>query len=75
MQLTKNSCRKIAAAVFLISTLLATHYLKTLEFSNLLALTGGLFTAIITAGLWTETSYRFLVKEATGPLDELIEKI
>lgn len=75
MELTKNSCRKIAAGVFLITTLLTTHYLKTLNFSNLLAFTGGLFTGVITSGLWTETSYRFLVKEATAPLDKIVEKI
>ena len=74
MELTENSCRKIASFVFLISTLLTTYLFSTLNFSNLLALTGGVFTASITAGIWLETSYRFLVKEATAPLDKLVEK-
>lgn len=75
MELTENTCRKIASVIFLISTLITTHYYTLLEFSNLLSFTGGLFTATITAGIWLETSYRFLIKEATAPLDKLIEKL
>ena len=75
MDLTENTCRKIASIIFLISTLISTHFYTTLNFNNLLALTGGLFTATITAGIWLETSYRFLIKEATAPLDKLIEKL
>lgn len=75
MELQKNSSRRIAALLFLVSTLTATWFLKTLEFSNILSLTGAIFTAIITAGIWTEVSYRFLVKQATAPLDKLVEKL
>jgi len=73
--LSKNSSRKIAAFVFLTSTLLTTYIFKTLDFTDILSLTGGLFTASITAGIWLETSYRFLIKEATAPLDKLIGKL
>lgn len=75
MELTENTCRKIASIIFLASTLISTHFYTVIDFNNLLALTGGLFTATITAGIWLETSYRFLVKEATAPLDKLIEKL
>ncbi|MFB6158989.1 MAG: hypothetical protein ABEJ95_05030 [Candidatus Nanohalobium sp.] len=75
MQISKNSCRKIASVVFLTSTLLTTYFLNKLEFSQLLAFTGGIFTGSITAGIWLETSYRFLVKEATAPLDKLVDEI
>jgi len=75
MKFNKNISRKIASLLFLTSTLLTTTILNQLNFSNILALTGGLFTASITAGIWLETSYRFLVKEATAPLDKLIEKL
>lgn len=75
MELKKNSSRHIAALLFLTSTMAATWFLKTLEFSNILSLTGATFTAIITAGIWLEVSYRFLVKQATAPLDKLIEKL
>ena len=75
MELTENTCRKIASVIFLVSTLITTHFYTVLDFNNLLALTGGLFTATITAGIWLETSYRFLIKEATAPLDKLIEKL
>ena len=75
MELTENSCRKIASVVFLVSTLITTHYLTVLEFSSILSLIGGLFTATITAGIWLETSYRFLLKEATAPLDKIVEKL
>lgn len=75
MQLEKDSCRRIAAVVFLATTLLSLLVLQRLEFSNLLSLTGAIFIAAITAGIWLETSYRFLVKQATAPLDKLIEKL
>lgn len=75
MELTGNSCRKIASIVFLTSTLLTTYTFSNLNFSNILALAGGVFTGIITAGIWLETSYRFLVKETTAPLDKLVEKL
>ena len=75
MKLEKHSSRRITALVFLTSTLVTTYFLHTLNFSNLLALTGGMFTGILTAGTWLEVSYRFLVKQATAPLDKLVEKI
>lgn len=75
MSISKNSCRKIAALVFLSTTMLTTYFYTTLKFSDILSLTGGLFTGTLTAGIWLETSYRFLVKEATAPLDKLVEKI
>lgn len=75
MELTENSCRKIAALVFLASTLLTTYFLYTLNYSNILALTGAIFTGIITTGIWLEVVYRFLVKQATAPLDKLVKKI
>ena len=75
MNLSKNSSRKISALIFLGTTLLTTYFYKTLKFTDILSLIGGLFTASITAGIWLETSYRFIVKEATAPLDKLVEKI
>lgn len=75
MHLTKNSCQKIAALIFLTATLASIYVMKTLNFTDLLALTGSLFTGIITAGLWLEVSYRYLLEEATEPLDNLIEKL
>jgi len=75
MSVSKNSCRKIAALVFLSTTMLPTYFYTTLDFSDILSVTGGLFTGSITAGIWLETSYRFLVKEATAPLDKLVEKL
>lgn len=71
----KQSSRRIAAAVFLFSTLATVLFLNQIKYSQILSLTGGLFTGIITAGIWLETSYRFLIREATAPLDKLIEKI
>lgn len=75
MELEKKTCRKIAAIVFLASTLTTIYVLETLQFNDLLSLTGGLFTGIITAGIWLEVSYKFLVKQATSPLDKLIMKL
>lgn len=75
MSISKNSCRKIAAVVFLSTTMLTTYFYTTLKLSDILSLTGGLFTGSITAGIWLETSYRFLVKEATAPIDKLVEKL
>ena len=71
----KHSCRRIAAAVFLGTTLLTTITLQQLQFTQLITITSAIFTASITAGIFLETSYRFLVKEATAPLDKLIEKL
>ena len=75
MELQKKTCRKIAAIVFLGSTLATIYVLKTLQFNDTLSLTGGLFTGIITAGIWLEVSYKFLVKQATGPLHKIVKKI
>jgi hypothetical protein len=75
MHLEKTSCHRIAAIVFLASTLGSIYVFQLLEFANILSMTGGLFTGSITAGIWLEVSYRFLVKEATAPLDKLIGKL
>ncbi|MFB6115926.1 MAG: hypothetical protein ABEK10_00285 [Candidatus Nanosalina sp.] len=75
MEIQKHSSHRIAALVFLASTLATTYFLYKLNFTNLLALTGGLFTGTITTGTWLEVSYRFLVKQATAPLDKLVEKV
>lgn len=75
MHVGKHSCNKIAAILFLTSTLLSTYFLKLLEFTNILALSGGLFTSTITTGIWLEVSYRYLIEQATAPLDKLIEKL
>jgi hypothetical protein len=75
MEMEKHHSRRIAALVFLASTLLTTYTLNQLNYTQILSLTGAIFTGTITAGIWLETSYRFLVKEATAPLDKLVEKL
>jgi hypothetical protein len=75
MEMEKHHSRRIAALVFLASTLLTTYTLNQLNYTQILSLTGAIFTGSITAGIWLETSYRFLVKEATAPLDKLVEKL
>ena len=75
MHLSKSSCRRISALIFVATTLLTTVILSNLEYNQLISLTGAIFIGIITSAIWTEVSYRFLVKQATAPLDELIEKI
>ncbi|WP_153550260.1 hypothetical protein [Candidatus Nanohalobium constans] len=71
----KHTCRRIAATVFLTSTLLTVLLLQKLEFNQLISITSAIFIGSITAGIWLETSYRFLVKQATAPLDKLVEKL
>ena len=75
MEVDRSKCRQIAAVVFLFSTILTTAVLHSLQFSDILALTGAIFTATITTGIWLEVSYRFLVKQATAPLDKLAKKL
>jgi hypothetical protein len=75
MHLDRHTCRRITAAVFLLTTLGSAYLYQLMNFTGVTSIAGALFTAIITAGLWTEASYRFLVKEATAPLDKLAEKI
>ncbi|MFB6100430.1 MAG: hypothetical protein ABEK16_04095 [Candidatus Nanohalobium sp.] len=75
MHLDRHTCRRTVAAVFPVTVLITTYILKTLQFSDILAVASTLFSASITAGICLETSYRFLVKEATAPLDKLIEKL
>ena len=75
MNLGKHTCRRIAAAVFLGTVLTTTYIFQTLRLADILTVTSALFTASITTGIWLETSYRFLVKEATAPLDKLVEKL
>lgn len=75
MKLQKHSCRRLAAAVFLISALGSNYILHSMNYSNMLSLAGGLFLGVVTAGIWLEVGYRFLVKEATAPLDNLIKKL
>jgi len=48
---------------------------RNLDIGSLLSISSAIFTGIITAGIWLEVSYRFLIKEATAPLDRLIEKL
>jgi hypothetical protein len=69
VELRQHHCRKISAIVFLTSTPIYISVLRTLE------IIGGHFIGIITAGIWTEVSYRFLVKQATAPLDKLVKKL
>ncbi|MFB6241218.1 MAG: hypothetical protein ABEJ36_00250 [Candidatus Nanosalina sp.] len=71
----KDSCRKIAATVFFLTTPTTIYFLNQLEYTQILSVTGGLFIDIITPGIWLEISYRFLVKEATAQLDKLIWKL
>ena len=51
MHLDKQNCRKITTSVFLTTTLLTTYFLQTLNFTDLLTLTGALFTTAITDGI------------------------
>jgi hypothetical protein len=74
MKLEKHHSRRIAALVFLTSTLVTAYTLDQLNYTQILSLTGAIFTGTITAGIWLETSYRFLVKQATAPLDKLVKK-
>ncbi len=75
MEMQKKNSNRVAAIVFLTTTLLTTYFLKKLNFTNITAITSALFTASITTGIWLESSYRFLVKQATAPLDKLIKKL
>jgi hypothetical protein len=54
--LDRNSCHRIAALVFLASTLSTVYVFQTLNFTNILSLTEGLFTGAITAGIWLAES-------------------
>lgn len=75
MELQKRKAHRYAALLFLTSTILTTLTLNSVNFNHFLSLSGGLFTAIITTGLWLEVSYRLLIREATAPLDRLIRKL
>lgn len=75
MRLGEGDCRKISAVVFLVSSLVSISVLRFLEIGEFLSVTSGFFLGILTAGIWLEVSYRFLVKEATAPLDRLVEKL
>jgi hypothetical protein len=74
VELRQHHCRKISTLVFLTSTLISISVLRTLEIPGVTSITGGTFIGILTAGIWLEVSYRFLVKQATAPLDKLVEK-
>jgi hypothetical protein len=71
----KENGRRIGSLVFLASTLVSVSVLRNLDIGSLLSISSAIFTGIITAGIWLEVSYRFLIKEATAPLDRLIEKL
>jgi hypothetical protein len=71
----KENGRRIGSLVFLVSTLVSVSALRNLDVGSLLSVPSAIFTGTITAGIWLEVSYRFLVKEATAPLDRLIEKL
>lgn len=71
----KDNGRRIGSLVFLVSTLVSVSVLRNLNVGSLLSVPSAIFTGAITAGIWLEVSYRFLVKEATAPLDRLIEKL
>lgn len=75
MKIGKTASRGLAAATFLLTVILTNYIFHSMNYSNALALSGSLFTGIITAGLWLEVSYRFLVKQATAPLDRVIKKL
>jgi hypothetical protein len=71
----KENGRRIESLVFLVSTLVSVSALRNLNVGSLLSVPSAIFTGTITAGIWLEVSYRFLIKEATAPLDRLIEKL
>ncbi|MFB6241221.1 MAG: hypothetical protein ABEJ36_00265 [Candidatus Nanosalina sp.] len=75
MELQQHHCKKITALVFLVSSLISIIVLRTLEIPGITSIAGGAFIGIFTAGIWLEVSYRFLVKQATAPLDKLVEKL
>lgn len=75
MEIEQGTSRTIAAAAFL-GTVISTNFIfHSMSYSNILSLSGALFTGVITTGFWLEISYRFLVKQATAPLDKIIKKI
>ncbi len=74
MEIAQGTSRAVAALLFL-GTVISTNFIyHSMNYSNILSLAGALFTGVITAGIWLEVSYRFLVKQATAPLDRLISR-
>ena len=71
----KENGRRIGSLVFLTSTLVSVSVSRNLDIGSLISVSSAIFTGVITAGIWLEVSYRFLIKEATAPLDRLIEKL
>ncbi len=72
MEIKQGTSRAIAAVAFL-GTVITTNFIyHSMNYSNILSLSGALFTGVITAGIWLEVSYRFLVKQATAPLDRIV---
>lgn len=71
----KENGRRIGSLAFLTSTLVSVSVLRNLDIGSLISVSSAIFTGVITAGIWLEVSYRFLIKEATAPLDRLIEKL
>ena len=71
----KENGRRIGSLVFFTSTLVSVSVLRNLDIGSLISVSSAIFTGVITAGIWLEVSYRFLIKEATAPLDRLIEKL
>ena len=71
----KENGRRIGSLFFFTSTLVSVSVLRNLDIGSLISVSSAIFTGVITAGIWLEVSYRFLIKEATAPLDRLIEKL
>ncbi|WEL23342.1 hypothetical protein [Candidatus Nanohalovita haloferacivicina] len=63
-----------AIVLFIASSMGSVYYLKGLEIESNLALAYSAFIGIIVAAIWLEVSMRFLVKEATAPLDKLLSR-
>ena len=72
MKIKQDTSRAVAAFVFLGTVILTNYIFHSMNYSNILSLAGGLFTGAITAGIWLEVSYRFLMKQATAPLDRIV---
>lgn len=72
MDIQQGTSRSVAAATFVGTVILTNFVFHSMNYSNILSLAGALFTGAITAGIWLEVSYRFLVKQATAPLDRIV---
>lgn len=67
--------RLITVGFFLGSAYLSFKLLiEQTQFSDPMIIIGSLVIGTFTAALWREVSLRFLVKEATAPLDRLLSR-